>query len=523
MRLLNATQMREADRRTIESAGVPSLMLMEAAGRHVASVIEAAFPALASSRVAVVCGRGNNGGDGFVVARRLAERGVAVVVCLAGRKAEVKGDALTNLTALGNRGIAVAEVVDAPSWSSVRERVIASDVIVDALFGTGLGHPLGGFLAGLVEDLNAAGKPIVSIDLPSGLSADTSEVIGPAVRATITVTLGALKVPLVLPPASALAGRVEIADIGIPPDVIASLPEPCVEMSTAAALRPLIKPRKPDAHKGDFGHVLVVAGSRGKTGAAYLSAMGALRSGAGLVTIATPASCVPIVAALGAEFMTLPLAETVDGMVAHDALDAALAADVDVMAVGPGLGRSRSTAAFVHGILERAEVPLVLDADALNACAEPGAPLRGRPDRPVIVTPHPGEMARLLGTSAAIVQCRRLESAKALAADRHLHVILKGRRTIIAAPGGLTTINSTGNPGMATGGTGDVLTGMVAAWLAVLGDPAEAARLAAYLHGHAGDLAAASVGEVALVAGDILAHLGRAVLDLAGPVERAHL
>jgi hydroxyethylthiazole kinase-like uncharacterized protein yjeF len=514
MRVLTAAQMREADRRTIGEHGVPSLMLMEAAGRHVVSILEAAFPALASSRVAVVSGRGNNGGDGFVVARLLAGKGVSVRTCLIGRAADVKGDALTNLTALRDRGHQVAEVGDDAGWQQQVTELRSADVVVDALFGTGLRGPLSGLAATVVQDLNALGRPIVSIDLPSGLSGDSAALLGPAVRAAITVTLGALKLPLVLPPAEAFAGQVEIADIGIPPSVIAELAPPFIEVSTRASVRGLVQPRRPDGHKGDFGHVFVIAGSRGKTGAAYLAAMGALRSGAGLVTVATPASCVGILASLGAEFMTIPLEETADGAIDERALSRTLAADADVIAVGPGLGQAAPTAAFVHGLLERATVPLILDADALNVCASSPGRLRGRKDRPVILTPHPGEMARLCGTSVADVQSLRLDLARAFAADHDVHVVLKGRRTIVAAPDGRAFINHTGNPGMATGGTGDVLTGMIAAWCAQIDDPADAARLAVYLHGLAGDLAAGAIGEVSLIAGDIVANLGKAVLDL---------
>jgi NAD(P)H-hydrate epimerase len=355
---------------------------------------------------------------------------------------------------------------------------------------------------------------VVAIDLPSGLSADGPEVQGPAIRASVTVTLGAPKLPLVLPPAEAYAGSLIIADIGIPQRVIEQVEGPWVEISTKESMRALLTPRAQDSHKGDYGRVLVVAGSLGRTGAAYLSGMAALRSGAGLVTIATPASCVPTVAALGAEFMTEPLEETAEGAVSFDALDRVLDFGADIIAVGPGLGRQPSTAAFVHALVERAGVPVVIDADGLNAFAGDADRLVGRDGADLIITPHPGEMARLTGLTIEEVQAHRLDLARDFASSHHLHVVLKGHRTIVASPSGKAFINLTGNAGMATGGSGDVLTGMIAAWCGQLLDTEAACRLAVYLHGLAGDLAEADEGEVALIAGDLIDRLGDAVLDL---------
>jgi hydroxyethylthiazole kinase-like uncharacterized protein yjeF len=268
------------------------------------------------------------------------------------------------------------------------------------------------------------------------------------------------------------------------------------------------------AHKGVFGHVLVVAGSRGKTGAAYLAGSGALRCGAGLVTVAMPRSCQPVVAAMGAEYMTEGLAEASDGTLAPGALDATLAFPASVIAAGPGLGTGDGVKAFVTGLVERARAPLVLDADAINAFAGDPGGLVARGGQTVIVTPHPGEMARLLGISTAEVQAHRLETARTLATTHGLFVVLKGSLTVIAGPDGRASVNPTGNPGMATGGTGDVLTGMIAGWLAQLGDAYAACRLAVYLHGAAGDRAAADVGEIAMTAGDVVLRIGHAVMEL---------
>jgi NAD(P)H-hydrate epimerase len=385
---------------------------------------------------------------------------------------------------------------------------------VDALFGTGLTSPLSGLLQVIVEDLNRMSVPVVSIDLPSGLSADTHEMIGPCIRAVLTVTLGAPKVPLMLEPARAMAGDVVVADIGIPARVIEELDGPDLRVLTPEDVRALLPVRSRDAHKGAFGHVLVVAGSRGKTGAAQLAAYGALRSGAGLVTVATPRSCQPIVASLGPEYMTEGLAETAHGTLAADALELVLASQGSVIAAGPGLGSGSGVAAFVTGLIERARVPLVLDADAINACAGDRTRLTARERQTIVVTPHPGEMARLLGVPTSQVQAHRLETALTLAATHRLFVVLKGHRTVIATPDGHASVNPTGNPGMATGGTGDVLTGMIAGWLAQLGDAHAACRLGVYLHGAAGDLAANACGEVSMTAGDLVHRIGDAVLRL---------
>jgi len=330
----------------------------------------------------------------------------------------------------------------------------------------------------------------------------------------MTVTLGAPKIPLIFPPADTHAGDLVIADIGIPVPLFDELEGQHLELLTRERMREIVPVRAADSHKGDFGRVLIIAGSTGRTGAAHLSAIGALRSGAGLVTIATPRSCVPVVAAMAPEYMTEPLDETPSGTVDFAAIDRVLDIKTDVIAVGPGLGQSEGTAAFVQALLERAEVPLVLDADALNAFAGDPDSLMGREDVGVVITPHPGEMARLLNISTEAVQHDRLRHARAFAVAHRVHVVLKGHRTIIAAPDGRTFVNLTGNAGMATGGTGDLLTGMVAAWFAQLLDAEAACKLAVYLHGTAGDLAEADEGEVALVAGDVASRLGDAVLEL---------
>jgi ADP-dependent NAD(P)H-hydrate dehydratase / NAD(P)H-hydrate epimerase len=517
MRILNAAQMREADRFTIEEIGIPSLVLMENAGRQVVAAMEAAYESRLNGRVAVLCGRGNNGGDGFVVARTLLQRGIDASVFVIGSLADVRGDAKTNLDILGRLGVTVVEIGDEQSWELHFSEISHCSLIVDAIFGTGLKSALAGMMETIVADVNASSIPIVSIDLPSGMSADTPHAVGDCIDASMTVTLAAPKLPLVLPPGEEHAGDVVIADIGIPPDVIDGVDGQHIELLTPEQLRDVVEPRAADSHKGDFGRVTIVAGSRGKTGAAHLAAMGALRSGAGLVTVATPSSVLPIVASMAPEMMTEALAESAEGSVAAKAIDRLLELRHDVIACGPGLGRGPDVADFVRSLLERATVPLVLDADAISVLSDDPGRLVGREERDVIITPHPGEMARLIGSSIDEVQANRIDVATEFSTTHRVYVVLKGHRTIIATPDGHVFINPTGNPGMATGGTGDVLTGTIAAWVAQLLDAEAACRLAVFLHGAAGDLAEAEEGQVAMIATDVIAHLGDALNRLCNP------
>jgi len=516
MRVLTAAQMREADRRTTDEIGIPSVVLMENAGRQVVATIESTYSDLTDRHVGVLCGRGNNGGDGFVIARAFAQRGVEISVFLLGSVADVGGDARTNLEILGRLGLSVIEVSDSQAWELHFAEFSACTLIVDAIFGTGLREPLSGLVESVVSDVNAAGIPIVSVDLPSGLFADATEPIGSSIEAGLTVALAAPKLSLILPPAETRAGDIVIADIGIPLEVIDALDGPRVELLTRVAMRDLLTPRTADTHKGDYGHVLVIAGSPGKTGAAHLTGLGALRSGAGLVTVATPASCLSIVATMAPEYMTTAIAE-VGSDLDPASVDPVLLMARDVIALGPGLGQGSSTTQFVRLLVDRATMPMVIDADGLNAFVGAPEQLAGRDGRDVIVTPHAGEMGRLVGMSSDEVQANRMDVARNFATGYNVYVVLKGHRTLIATPDGTIFINPTGNPGMATGGTGDLLTGMIAAWLAQLLDAEAACKLAVYLHGLAGDLAEASEGEVAMTAGDIAAHLGDAVLELTAP------
>ena len=511
MRVLTPAQMREAERRTIRDHGVPALHLMERAGEEVVAAIEA-HVAGRPGAATVLCGRGNNGGDGWVVARLLRQRAWDVVGVLFGSAADVAGDARTNLGRVREAGVPLVEVLGQDDWNRCRSRLDAG-LVVDAVVGTGLDRPLAGLLAGVANDVNAARGPVVAIDLPSGLLSDMSRRGDPCLRAGLTVTLAAPKLALALRPEP--AGRMVVADIGVPSAVIAELAGPRIELLGAEALRPMVPVRPPESHKGDFGRVVIAAGSRGRTGAARLAGLGALCAGAGLVTVAAPESCLGMVVQ-EPEYMTLGLPDD-NGVATGDGLDALLAGPWDVAAAGPGLGTGPGSRKIVQALLDRpGRGPLVLDADALTVCAEDPDRLRGRPEAPVVITPHPGEMARLSGVTVADIQRDRIGAAHGFATGHGVHVVLKGARTIVAAPNGAVRINTTGNPGLAKGGSGDVLTGVVAAWLGQLPDVNAAVALAVHLHGLAGDLAARERGQTGLLARDVARNLGLAAAKLSG-------
>ena len=519
MRVLSAQQMREADRETVDKIGIPAIVLMETAGHQVVSAMRVRFGDLAGQRVSVLCGCGNNGGDGFVVARLLSRQGVDVQTVLLGRSEMVRGEAATNLAILRNLELPFVEVrVEAENatepegvpWDTVRGDVFSSDLLVDAILGTGLSRPVRGMLRQVIADVNESSVPVVAVDTPTGLSSSALEPADEAIEAALTVTFAAPKLPLVTASAKGWVGELVIADIGIPESVIAGVSGDRLDLLTPEDVGWLIPPRRLETHKGEFGHVLVVAGSVGKAGAAVLAALGALRSGAGRVTVATPRRCLETVASGAPDYMTLPLPDSEDGTVSPAALETVLAFSCDVIAAGPGLGTTPAVTALVTGLVERTQGPLVLDADALTVLAD-HCVVFGRSTGDIVVTPHPGEMARLCDSSSSAVQADRLAVARRFASDCGVTVILKGAHTVVASPDGRAWINQTGNPGMATGGVGDVLTGSVAAWLVQLGRPDSACQVAVYVHGLAGDIAINATGATALTATDLASHLGLAV------------
>jgi NAD(P)H-hydrate epimerase len=509
MKVVTAEIMRRLDERAIREIGVPGVVLMENAGRGTARAIAEKFPEALRGRVVVLAGRGNNGGDGFVVARVLRDQGAAVEVFLLAQLDDVTGDARVFLNAARACGVPVREFPDRDRLPD-EFRLDDADLIVDALLGTGLSKEATGAVAEAIARVNASDAWVVAVDLPSGLSADTGRPLGDAVRADLTVTFGLMKLAHVTYPGLDCCGEVVLVDIGIPARVVDEAGIPFTLVEDADVTLPLVRARDARAHKGTFGHLLVLAGSRGFTGAGVLATRAAARMGAGLVTLGCPRGIATSVESRLLDAMTLPLPETDAGVFAESAAASALGAleSRTALAIGPGMTIDHAAARFVRAVLAKSAVPAVVDADALNALAGHLGTLRDR-KAPTILTPHPGEAARLLGCSSADVQDDRIGGATRLAIDTGAIVVLKGARTVTATPDDRVFINPTGNPGLASGGTGDVLTGMIGGLLAQREDPLWCALAGVYLHGLAADRAAIRTGERALVAGDVLDELPR--------------
>ena len=504
MYLVTADEMREMDHRTIEAFGVPGRVLMENAGVGATNVMQAHFPGLESRKVGVLAGRGNNGGDGFVIARYLSFGGVKVTVFLLSKKNRVKGDAGANLALLDPLGIPVVEVHDSAGLKKQKAAMRRQDIWVDALLGTGLNADVRGHYREAIDFINRLNKPVLSADVPSGLNADTGQVCGTCIRAQVTATFGFAKIGLKVFPGAELCGELETIDIGIPP-FIAEAVNPRQFLLTGMALGTIFGSRTPEAHKGTTGHVLVIAGSPGKTGAASMTAMAAMRAGAGLVSLGVPEGLNPVVEPQVTEVMTVPLPETDSG-----SLDASAWSIVQAhlsgkrcLAVGPGVGTGVGVGKLLFSLLKNARVPLVLDADAINILVKDLQVLKNV-RVPVIITPHPGEMARLLHTTPKRVQQDRVGCARDFAEAFGVHVVLKGAATVIAHPDGSAYINSTGNPGMASGGMGDVLTGMIAGFIAQGYAAEAAAKLGVYLHGLAADHLCEQKGPFGFLATEVM-------------------
>ncbi len=514
MKVVTAREMREIDRRCTDEFGIPSLLLMELAGLGVVREMERAFPEVGRRRVAVLCGKGNNGGDGFVIARHLANRGAAVQAFLFARGEDLAGDARVNFDMASRMGLPVRPILGADDRAALADGIARADVLVDALLGTGAAGAPHGPVAEAIEAMNASGKPVVAVDVPSGLGADAPAPAGPCVRAVLTCTMALPKPSLLLYPGAAFAGEVRVVDIGAPRPLLEDpdLPLALLDASDVAAAFP---PRDAAAHKGTYGHLLVVAGSAGKSGAAALCAMAGLRVGAGLVTLAAPEGLHDTLAARHSEVMVEPLPQTARRALARAALPRlrALLEGKTAVALGPGLSTDEETVEVVRALAAEVRLPMVVDADGLNAFAG-RLPLLAQAPGPRILTPHPGEAGRLLGIARETLMRDRLAIVPGVARTQGLHLVLKGARTLVADPKGSVAINPTGNPGMASGGTGDVLTGMIGGLVARGVEPGLAARAGVYLHGLAGDLAMRAEGPEALVAGDLLAQCGAAIRSL---------
>jgi ADP-dependent NAD(P)H-hydrate dehydratase / NAD(P)H-hydrate epimerase len=508
MKIVSAEEMRAIDRATSERFGVPSLTLMENAGAAVADFVLSHYAA--AERIVVFCGKGNNGGDGFVAARRLQERGKRVNVILLADPSDLLGDAAVMFGKLATGAVAVHSGEELKSERSL----LQADLYVDAVLGTGFKPPVSGLYADAIAIMNASQVPVISVDIPSGADADAmSPQDGTTVRADAIVTFTAPRPAHVF--SSLTKGPTVVADIGSPEEAIVSALK--LYVTPIRWVSALLEPRDVDSNKGSYGHVFVIGGSLGKAGSVAMAGMAALRVGAGLSTVATAKSILGTVAGFHPELMTEPLAETEAGTISRDAEGRIHelmrgGSPIKVLAIGPGISRHPETAEAVRALVAKFKdppIPMVLDADGLNAFVGHADQLDGR-GRSLVITPHPGEMARLVGCSIAEVQADRIAVARKFAREHHVIVVLKGHRTLVTT-GDEVYVNVTGNPGMATGGTGDILTGMVAGLIAQFPGVVLFAVLAAvYLHGLAGDVMHESMGEHSLVATDLLRGLPEA-------------
>ena len=504
MRAVTAEIMKRLDQKTIREFGIPGLVLMENAARGTVSAMFRHFPDLLSKRIGVLAGRGNNGGDALAVSRYLWNRNILCRIYLFANREELEGDAEANLKILEQMGRKVIEIRNREEWEGRKGEIAENHLFVDGILGTGLKGPVRGYLPEVFQFLNALHRPVVAIDIPSGLDADSGQILGACLQACLTVTYGMVKRGLLVFPGARLCGRWEVVDI--------SIPEAAIEGETiedflleGTDFLSLLAPRNPDTHKGDFGHLCVLAGSPGKTGAAAMVCEAALRVGTGLITLGVPNSLNPILEIKLTEPMTEPLPETQDrtlALSAHGRIREMIS-QMDALAIGPGLSRQTETVELVGKVLRDDIPPTVIDADGLNALAghlDLLRPNRGR----LILTPHPGELSRITGMAVPKIQKDRIQVARSFAQQQGIILVLKGARSLVASPDGKVYINPTGNPGMASGGMGDVLTGMVGGFLAQGIAPLEAAKLGVYLHGLVGDFVTFRQGERGCAASDLI-------------------
>ncbi len=512
-KVLTPDQMAAVDLATI-NAGIPALILMENAAHAVVEYIAHHCGPVEDQRIVIYCGKGGNGGDGLAIARILHVRfpPAQLYVLLACDPLELRGETAVNLKMLNAAGIQLA--------TAITPEMTTATIVVDALLGTGLNGCASGRMLEAIQTINTRFPiaKVVAVDIPSGLCGTGGFIPGEYVRADATVTFTAPKLCHVMSPACNLMGDLRIAAIGTNPAIFENDAAIWTSAVTPESLAPLFLPRDKNGNKGRYGHVLIVAGSRGKSGAAAMAALAALRCGAGLVTVACPASALPAIAAVAPEIMTEALPESEEGTLTTAALDriVELASTRDVVAMGPGLGQSPELRDLIGQLFRTLELPVVTDADALNSLAgtdwqAPAGALR-------VLTPHPGEMSRLAGTAIAAIQADRLSAARGLARERGSVIVLKGEGTLIAFPDGRVWINPTGSPAMATGGTGDILTGMVASLLGQFpAQPDRAIAGAVYLHGKAGELAARDLGEQPVIATDLLRYFTEGIRGIQNP------
>lgn len=514
MKVLTSSQMKDIDRKAIEELGIIGPILMENAGLQIFKAMKERFPDIQREKIAIICGKGNNGGDGLVIARHLLNQGCDPQVLLLANKREVRGDAGLNLGIADRIGVRIAEIPSLEEWKKNRKVIFQSTLVVDSIFGTGLTKSVKGIYASVIEDINKATAFKIAVDIPSGLSSDAYQVIGPCVKADLTVTLAAPKIAHIFPPAEEYVGELVVADISIPSFLFKSK-ELKLELVEEQTLLPYFRRRKKDTHKGTYGHLLILSGSLGKTGAAAMAAKAALKMGAGLVTVGTPVSCLPIIARSMVELMTEPLPETPEKTLSSEALDRILTLlkGKDGLMIGPGISTHPSTAELILSLVPKINVPAVFDADALNILAS-NPELFKSLRKPAMLTPHPGEFARLLHLTTEEVLEKKLELVPQFAQKYGVYLVLKSYKTLIATPEGHVYINPTGNPGMATAGVGDVLSGMIASMMIQEKNLLEAILAAVYVHGLSGDIGVEKLGERALTAADLITYLPSALRKL---------
>ncbi len=507
MKLLKAREMKEIDRRASSEYAIPSLLLMENAGIRTVEVIEEILGNPRGKNVVVLAGKGNNGGDGLVITRHLLNAGVHVDTFLLCREEEMTADSLINYHIICKMQAGIYPLYDEEDLDKLMLSLLSSDLIVDALYGIGFKGSLNDYESRIVKMVNWSKNPVVAVDIPSGVEADTGRINGEAVAATHTVTFALPKIGMVIEPGKSYVGKLSVADISIPRPLLeeASLKNNLINESM---IRPFIKRRQPESHKGTYGHTLVVGGSAGMSGAVIMTAAAALRSGSGLVTAAVPESLLPVVDSSLSEVISSPLAENHEGTIAMEALPQieSLLGKVSVCALGPGMSVYSNALALINLILQKSGVPVLIDADGLNALQGNLDILKNR-QVPLILTPHPGEMARLTGRSIAEIQSNRIEIARDFAQKWGITLVLKGNNTVIASSTGEIYINLNGNPGMATAGSGDVLCGIISSLVSQGLKPLIAAVVGVYLHAAAGDRGAEIKGQRGLLAGDIIACL----------------
>lgn len=509
MKVVDSKIMRQIDETAIKRYGMPGIVLMENAGRGAAQVIIRKHPFL--KKVSIFAGKGNNGGDGFVIARHLKNNGLDANVYLLAQESDVKGDAKTNLDMWRKMNEKIHVITKTNDIEKYETKIRHCHLIVDAIFGTGLEKDITGIYKNVIEFTNSLGKKVVSIDVPSGLDASTGRAMGCCVKADMTITMALPKIGLIAYPGADYAGDLEIVDIGMPKNIIDDADIKC-ETIDIDFIKGVLKKRPKNSHKGTFGHLLVIAGSAGKTGAAAMTCMGAMRVGAGLVTLGIPESLNSIMEEKLTEVMTEPLPETKSKTLGSISLDRIkyISKGKQAIAVGPGLTASNGIKNLVLKLIQETKIPMVIDADAVNVL-KGNLNILKKAKAPLILTPHPGEMAGLLNISSADVQADRVNIASRFAMENNVILVLKGARTVVAEPNGKIYINLTGNEGMATAGTGDVLTGMIAGFIAQGYTPVDAARIGVYLQGLAGDSTAKQIGKIGMVATDLLNILPNAL------------